>query len=142
MRHDGLVDDGDDRVEAISAVTLATRDMATSVAFYERLGFHLLYGGGRSLFSSFRAGGGYLNLQADDAWAPPERVWGRVIFYVDDVDAMYERALTAGFTPSTTPADAPWKERFFHIRDPDGHELSFARPLPEGSGHQSTSGSG
>jgi hypothetical protein len=44
-RHDESVNDGDERVEAISAVTLATTDMAASVAFYERLGFHLLYGG-------------------------------------------------------------------------------------------------
>jgi len=27
------------------------------------------------------------------------------------------------------PADAPWGERYFHILDPDGHELSFARRL-------------
>ncbi|MHC4164482.1 MAG: VOC family protein, partial [Planctomycetota bacterium] len=27
------------------------------------------------------------------------------------------------------PADAEWGERYFHITDPDGHELSFARPL-------------
>jgi catechol 2,3-dioxygenase-like lactoylglutathione lyase family enzyme len=139
-RHDGLVDDGDERVEAISAVTLATTDMAASVAFYERLGFHLLYGGRGSPFTSFRAGGGYLNLQADDAWMPPEAVWGRVIFHVDDVDAMYEVTLAAGLTPSAPPADAPWRERFFHIRDPDGHELSFARPLPEGSGDQPAGG--
>ncbi len=42
------MDDADEPVEAISAVTLGTTDMATSVAFYERLGFHLLYGGGES----------------------------------------------------------------------------------------------
>jgi catechol 2,3-dioxygenase-like lactoylglutathione lyase family enzyme len=131
-RHHGTVNDGDEPVEAISAVTLATQDMAASVAFYERLGFHLLYGGKGSSFSSFRAGGGYLNLQADDAWVPTEAVWGRVIIHVDDVDAMYERALTAGLRPSAPPADAAWGERFFHIRDPDGHELSFARPLREG----------
>jgi len=38
-----------------------------------------------------------------------------------------------GSATSSTPAspdDAPWGERYFHIRDPDGHELSFARPLP------------
>jgi len=133
------VDDGADRVVAISAVTLVTTDMAASVAFYEQLGFPLLYGGGRSPFSSFRAGGGYLKLQADEAWTPTEAVWGRVIFYVDDVDAMYDRILTAGLTPSAPPVDAPWRERFFHIRDPDGHELSFARPLPEGRGDQSAS---
>jgi hypothetical protein len=37
--------------------------------------------------------------------------------------------LMAGFIPETSPADAPWGERYFHIHDPDGHELSFARPL-------------
>lgn len=121
----------DDPVEGISAVTLVTRDMAASVAFYERLGFRALYGGGDSAFTSFQVGGGYLNLQEDRTWTPPEVVWGRVILYVDDVDAMYDRALTAGLTPAAPPADAPWGERYFHIRDPDGHELSFARPLPE-----------
>ena len=30
---------------------------------------------------------------------------------------------------STTPRDAEWGERYFHLTDPDGHELSFARPL-------------
>ncbi|MCY3569357.1 MAG: VOC family protein, partial [Chloroflexi bacterium] len=24
---------------------------------------------------------------------------------------------------------APWRERYFHIVDPDGHEISFAKPL-------------
>jgi uncharacterized glyoxalase superfamily protein PhnB len=26
-----------------------------------------------------------------------------------------------------SPTDAPWGERYFHLRDPDGHELSFAK---------------
>src|SRR4030095_7110438 len=56
-------------------------------------------------------------------------IWGRVVFWVDDVDAMYRRAVAAGFDPESAPADAPWGERYFHIRDRDGHELSFARPL-------------
>jgi len=29
-----------------------------------------------------------------------------------------------------SPKDAPWGERFFHVTDPDGHEISFAEPLP------------
>jgi uncharacterized glyoxalase superfamily protein PhnB len=27
------------------------------------------------------------------------------------------------------PRDAEWGERYFHLTDPDGHELSFARPI-------------
>ena len=116
-------------VESISAVTLLTADMVEAVAFYEALGFHLLYGGQEAPFTSFRVGAGYLNLQLNTVGSTERAVWGRVVLWVDDVDAMYKRALAAGFAPETTPTDAPWGERYFHIHDPDGHELSFARPL-------------
>jgi len=116
-------------VESISAVTLLTADMAYAVAFYSALGFRLLYGGREAPFTTFRVGAGYLNLQLDAACSAGRDVWGRVVLWVDDVDAMYRRALAAGFEPRTAPTDAPWGERYFHIRDPDGHELSFARPL-------------
>ena len=116
-------------VESISAVTLLTVCMLDAVAFYQALGFHLLYGGPEAPFTSFRVGTGYLNLQLDTVGSSRKAVWGRVVFWVDDVDAMYGRAIAAGFDPETSPADAPWGERYFHIHDRDGHELSFARPL-------------
>ena len=117
-------------VQSISAITLAVRDMSRSVAFYqEQLGLPLLYGGPAADFTSFRIGGGYLNLIRQ---APNFAWWGRAIFYVDDVDALYQRLIALGLTPDTAPADAPWGERYFHIKDPDGHELSFARPLNPG----------
>ena len=115
-------------IENISAVTLATHDMRRAVRFYRMLGFQLLYGGEDTTFSSFRAGGNFLNLIAQ----PPERQWcwwGRLIFYVSDVDKLYSRLVVAGLQPDTTPRYAGWGERFFHLTDPDGHELSFARPL-------------
>jgi uncharacterized glyoxalase superfamily protein PhnB len=37
--------------------------------------------------------------------------------------------IAAGYRPDTAPRDAEWGERFFHVTDPDGHELSFAKPL-------------
>ena len=116
-------------LESISAVTLLTIDMGEAVAFYLALGFHLLYGGDEAPFTSFRVGDGFLNLQLDVTGSAETPAWGRVVLWVDDVDAMYERAVTAGFHPDTSPADAPWGERYFHIHDPSGHELSFARPL-------------
>ena len=115
-------------IEGISAITLGTHDMARPVRFYRALGFELLYGGETAAFTSFRAGPGYLNLTAqpaDKRWS----WWGRAIFYVDDVDALHAQALAAGYRPSTQPRDAEWGERYFHLSDPDGHELSFARPL-------------
>jgi uncharacterized glyoxalase superfamily protein PhnB len=52
-----------------------------------------------------------------------------LIFYVSDVDALHSGLVAAGIQPDTAPRDAEWGERFFHLTDPDGHELSFARPL-------------
>jgi catechol 2,3-dioxygenase-like lactoylglutathione lyase family enzyme len=116
------------RIECISAVSLATHDMARAVRFYTGLGFVLRYGGETASFTSLSAGSGYVNLIAQPA-GPPWSWWGRVIFYVSDVDALYRRALALGLRPDTAPRDASWGERYFHLTDPDGHELSFARLL-------------
>ncbi len=116
-------------VEAISAVTLVTADMARAVRFYEALGFRRLLGGPEASFTSFALGGNYLNLTAKTT-ATPLPAWGRVIFYVTDVDAFYERVTGAGLSPQFLPRNAEWGERYFHLSDPDGHELCFARPLP------------
>jgi catechol 2,3-dioxygenase-like lactoylglutathione lyase family enzyme len=115
-------------IEGINAVTLATHDMRRAVEFYRMLRFELLYGGEDAAFTSFRAGPNFLNLIAQ----PAERRWswwGRLIFYVSEVDALHSRLVAAGCQPDTAPRDAEWGERFFHLTDPDGHELSFARRL-------------
>ena len=119
---------GSPRFGAISAVTLGTHDMTRAVRFYRALGFELVSGGEVHSFTSFAVGPGYLNLLA----VPPETRWswwGRVILQVDDVDTLYARARSAGLAPEAPPRDAEWGERYFHLKDPDGHELSFARPL-------------
>ena len=59
-------------IETISAITLATHDMARATHFYEALGFEVLHGGEEAPFTSFRAGAGYLNLIAQ----PADRHWG------------------------------------------------------------------
>src|SRR5687767_5006698 len=97
-------------IEGISAVTLGTHDMPRAVGFYRSLGFDISHGGEASSFTTFRVGAGHLNLIAQ-----PEQKrwswWGRIIFYVTDVDALYERALAAGWKPMTAPRDAEWGER-------------------------------
>jgi catechol 2,3-dioxygenase-like lactoylglutathione lyase family enzyme len=120
---------GEGRPERLSAVTLVTSDMARSTEFYQRLGFQRLYGGPDAEFTSFSVGPSYLNLQRQPSRPAGASSWGRVIVYVDDVDAMYRRVRGAGYSAAMSPSDAPWGERYFHVRDPDGHEISFARPL-------------
>src|SRR5215213_11183879 len=75
-------------IGCISAITLATHDMARAVRFYRALGFEVAHGGEAAPFTSLRAGGGRLNLAArpaDQRWC----WWGRVIFHVADVDALH-----------------------------------------------------
>lgn len=103
-------------------------DMARSHAFYTSIGFGVRYGGPEAGFTSLQAGEQYLNLMLADDPARHDG-WGRVILYVDDVDAAYRTALEAGHSPESEPQDASWGERYFHLDDPDGHQLSFARPL-------------
>ncbi|MFQ5600278.1 MAG: VOC family protein [Candidatus Krumholzibacteriia bacterium] len=120
------------RIESLSAVTLVTRDMARSVRFYRRLGFRLLHGGEQEPFTSFAVGDAYLNLIAPEHEVRGT-LWGRVIFHVSDVDEVHRRVLELGLQPQAAPRDAEWGERYFHLTDPDGHELSFARPLRRAS---------
>ena len=111
-------------VGSINAITLAVSDIDRSIGFYESIGFSLEYRSPN--FATFRIGEQALNLTGE---AEPNGFWGRVIFYVGDVDRMYAKAVEAGHQPETTPADATWGERYFHLNDPDGHQLSFAKPV-------------
>jgi catechol 2,3-dioxygenase-like lactoylglutathione lyase family enzyme len=113
-------------IQHISAVTFAVRDMARSIEFYEKLGFELVYGGDDAGFSSLKAAKAFVNLIASSGY--DHRWWGRAIFRVADVDAHYW-ALRAQGLELQSPTDASWGERFFHVTDPDGHELSFAELL-------------
>jgi len=119
-------------IEGVSAITLHVSNMQASVQFYRNLlGLDLLYGGERSSFCSLRAndsGSVILNLEHSHVVSR----WGRIIFQVADVDAFWSHLKGNGFDPKI-PRDASWGERYFHVLDPDGHELSFARPL-EGVG--------
>jgi uncharacterized glyoxalase superfamily protein PhnB len=86
-----------------------------------------LYGGERASFSSLRANdseSAILNLEQGDSVSR----WGWLIFHVADVDVFWTHLKEKGFDPES-PRDASWGERYFHVLDPDGQELSFARPL-------------
>lgn len=113
-------------ITSISAVTIQVTSMPRSFHFYhDILGLQVAYGGENETFSSFDIGGKYLNLQLSPQC---ETRWGRIILHCSDVDDMYEK-LSRRIGAVSAPQDGPWGERFFHIRDPDGHELSIAKPI-------------
>jgi catechol 2,3-dioxygenase-like lactoylglutathione lyase family enzyme len=114
-------------IRSINAVTLGTADMARAVRFYRALGFTMAYGGEEADFTSFQIAEQHVNLTVEGAPAAGGLV--RIIFHVDDVDVMHRHVLAQGLIPEGGPRDAPWGERYFHVTDPDGHSLSFARRL-------------
>jgi catechol 2,3-dioxygenase-like lactoylglutathione lyase family enzyme len=114
-------------VEKISAITFRVVNMTASVRFYRDVLMEIIYGGEDGCFSSLRTKDvkdPILNLEQGS----PVAHWGRMIFYVADVDAFWVYLRRKGFTPET-PRDASWGERYFHTSDPNGHELSFACPI-------------
>jgi Glyoxalase/Bleomycin resistance protein/Dioxygenase superfamily len=60
--------------------------------------------------------------------------FGRIIFHTEDVDKLYSymksnHNILNIVSFENEPSDAPWGERYFHIREPDGYQLSIATPI-------------
>ena len=119
-------------IQKISAVTFRVRNMKASVRFYrDVVGMHILYGAEVAAFSSLYmedTDSAILNLEQGETMAR----WGRLIFHVSDVDEFSKHLTDLGFEVERL-RNAAWGERYFHMHDPDGHELSFARPLQSDS---------
>ena len=60
---------------------------------------------------------------------PPKELGGTtasVFMYVEDVDAVVQKAVKAGATTTMEVADQFWGDRFGSIKDPFGHSWSIA----------------
>jgi PhnB protein len=68
-------------------------------------------------------------LEMGEAHGPYRPMPTGLHFYVTDVDATYHRALKAGATSISAPADQPYGERGAGVRDPAGNSWFLATPL-------------
>jgi catechol 2,3-dioxygenase-like lactoylglutathione lyase family enzyme len=133
-------------VNRISAVTIIIKNMERSCSFYSNIpGFKLTYGGTSSdSFTTYQIGKynnvTFLNLElrklSDNISSKYSNFnnFGRIIFYTDDVDRLYtyfktNKSISNLVLLENEPLNAPWNERYFHIREPDGFQLSFAQPI-------------
>ncbi len=114
------------KIQHRTAVNLAVQDMAQSVDFYRKLGLQLLYGGEHSSFTTFRASEGYINLRLISSQVGSRS--SRIIVLVEEVDSLYSKLKESGLEPES-PRDSDPGERFFYLKDPDGHEFSFVQLL-------------
>src|SRR2546427_12996362 len=55
---------------------------------------------------------------------------GGLVVFVDDVDAHYQHAKTAGATIDSVPTDQPYGQREYSARDPEGNLWYFATRRP------------
>jgi catechol 2,3-dioxygenase-like lactoylglutathione lyase family enzyme len=143
------------KVYRISAITLRVKDMEKSCTLYSKIpGFSLTYGGKPSdRFTTFEIGKGsnattYLNLElievdegSSDFYKKPilgktrdSEDFGRIIFHTENVDTLYsymkqDEYISKSVVFENEPTNALWGERFFHIRETNGYQLSFAQPL-------------
>jgi hypothetical protein len=117
------------------------------------LGFSLTFGGKPSdRFTTFEIIEGsnaitYLNLEVrevdegnSDLYKKPNlgktrdsEDFGRIIFHTENVDTLYsymkqDEYISKSVVFENESTNAPWGERFFHIRESNGYQFSFAQP--------------
>jgi PhnB protein len=69
------------------------------------------------------------NLGPRNAGPPPDRVRSGVYVFVEDVDEHCRVARGAGAEIVEEPSDQPFGDRFYLVRDPEGHEWHVAQHL-------------
>ena len=124
----------------LDAIGLVVSDLATSLAFYRRLGVDVpdevegphaeagLGGGLRLMFDTedvarsldpswTRATGGHPFALAVACGSP------------DEVDALHAALVGDGAPSGLDPFDAPWGQRYAQVEDPDGNAVDLYAPL-------------
>ena len=119
---------------------LYVSDVRRSTAFYESLGFRVVFAhptDGEPGFVNLRCGAGELGLV--DERSPLDLLGAgkgsglrcEVFVYVDDVHAAVE-ALRDHAPVLREPADMPWGERLAYVADPDGNPVALAAEVAPG----------
>jgi uncharacterized glyoxalase superfamily protein PhnB len=78
--------------------------------------------------AEFKIGDSILMIGGGGTWKGPSRPTA-LHYYVDDVDAVYDRAVRAGATSVGEPTDQPYGERSAGVRDLTGNEWYIAKRL-------------
>jgi uncharacterized glyoxalase superfamily protein PhnB len=73
------------------------------------------------------------SVRPDDGMTSPKlagTVTQALAVYVEDLDAHFERARSAGAQITSSPADTSFGAREYHALDPEGHPWTFGTYLP------------
>jgi catechol 2,3-dioxygenase-like lactoylglutathione lyase family enzyme len=119
----------------LNGIGLAAADMATSLAFYRRLGLDIpaaadhephaeavLDGGIRLMWDTHAA------LRAFDPDWTPSAGGPSLAFLCEDaaeVDRVHDELVADGSHSVKAPWDAPWGQRYAILHDPDGYQIEL-----------------
>lgn len=118
---------------------LVARDASKAIEFYKKaFGAEEIFrmpgpDGNGVMHAEIKIGNSVLMLVDEmpqmKSWVSPQSLKGTTVtlhLYVEDVDAMFKRAVDAGATVSMPVMDAFWGDRYGKVTDPFGHEWSIA----------------
>ena len=103
----------------LNHVTVATRDVERSVAFYRALGLELVVRASHYARLVCPEGHGTFSVHL----APEVAATTVVYFECDDLDAKVRALQAAGLVFERGPTDEPWLWREARLADPDGNPL-------------------
>ncbi|WP_203782038.1 VOC family protein [Paractinoplanes rishiriensis] len=121
----------------LNGIGLAVADMATSLAFYRRLGLEFPPGADREPHAEVELPGGIrlmvdtvASLQSfDPSFTVSKDKDGPSLAFLcadaAEVDAVHADLVAAGYVSVKEPWDADWGQRYALITDPDGNQVDL-----------------
>jgi catechol 2,3-dioxygenase-like lactoylglutathione lyase family enzyme len=114
------------------AIGLAVADMATSLAFYRRLGLDIPAEADHAPHAEAALPGGVrlmFDAQPDSAGPRTGPSLAFLCEHAAEVDNVYADLADAGYVTKQGPWDAEWGQRYAVLQDPDGHQIELFAPL-------------
>jgi uncharacterized glyoxalase superfamily protein PhnB len=126
-------------VPDLNAIGIVSKDLGASIRFYRLLGVKFPEPEGDHVEATLPSG---LRLMLDDLelvkqldreWTAPKGHRIGLAFECAspaEVDAVHARITAAGHRSKAAPWDAPWRQRYAQVVDPDGNVVDLFAALP------------
>jgi uncharacterized glyoxalase superfamily protein PhnB len=126
-------------VPSLNAIGIVSKDLGASIRFYRLLGVKFPEPEGDHVEAVLPSG---LRLMLDDLelikqldreWTAPKGHRIGLAFECAspaEVDAVHARITAAGHRSKAAPWDAPWRQRYAQVVDPDGNVVDLFAALP------------
>ena len=106
----------------LNQVTLPSLDVERSIAFYQKMGMHLIV---RSLphYARFLCPNGDATFSVHKVDELPHGNTAWIYFECVDLDSTMQQLMSKGITIDEQPEDKPWLWREARLKDPDNNQI-------------------